>query len=621
MGKPVRERAGRRSGGEKRDRRKAAAQKQDAAARCMTASRGSSSSSGAAAAAACAHVTKATAKGAKAHRKRLTVDHCQSCDAPSAWLCLTCGNVGCGRDDAGHAEEHFKSNGIKHCISFCAMQARFWCYACDDEVDIDPEAMFAKTWRRQALDKLTKTLTLKSARERNSNDDDDAVKKYANEMANSGDVSGPRGIKNIGNTCFFASLMQSVCVARPLRAYFNKKSSADDRPLHAGLRAFSSLLLSSGSAANPGALLDLVSQRHRIFRGRQQHDAHELLRCLVAALHEEYLDDVVAMRKAAVRSWDVDDMRRFLREAMPALPNDVVDDLAPLLVDSKYDDDLVPEQHRDAFASLHRALRHGRSPFIRVTLPSLVDDTFGGMLQSHIRCLACQHVSNTLEPCYDLSLSITPSVALASPRHHQRKTPKKASTVPEDEDVLVAVTIDLLVDAVVNLSISAVEVHESTVRQQYKASQAQLRGPCTVSDCLRAFFSAEILTGDNAYDCSKCKRRSASSKLYTVERTPAVLVLHLKRFSQDGRRLHKEDKHIGFDIDLDLRPYSSSSSASYSLFAVVVHMGSMGGGHYVAYVKRHGDQWMYFSDATVAPVSVERVLSQQAYLLLYERTG
>lgn len=63
---------------------------------------------------------------------------------------------------------------------------------------------------------------------------------------------------------------------------------------------------------------------------------------------------------------------------------------------------------------------------------------------------------------------------------------------------------------------------------------------------------------------------------------------------------------------------------------MVEHLGSMGGGHYVAYVrggtkstgkaeKENGDSvWYYASDAYVREVSFEEVLRCEAYILFYE---
>ncbi|KAK6038479.1 hypothetical protein COOONC_24016 [Cooperia oncophora] len=79
----------------------------------------------------------------------------------------------------------------------------------------------------------------------------------------------------------------------------------------------------------------------------------------------------------------------------------------------------------------------------------------------------------------------------------------------------------------------------------------------------------------------------------------------------------------------------------YSLYGVVVHSGSLSGGHYIAYVKsRHrlkqngtttienlceesdinnDGQWYYCSDSQVLAVNENRVLSAEAYILFYER--
>ncbi len=56
----------------------------------------------------------------------------------------------------------------------------------------------------------------------------------------------------------------------------------------------------------------------------------------------------------------------------------------------------------------------------------------------------------------------------------------------------------------------------------------------------------------------------------------------------------------------------------YRLSGAVVHSGSLGGGHYVAFVRR-GSRWYYISDSHVKVVSEASALSCQAYLLFYVR--
>lgn len=58
------------------------------------------------------------------------------------------------------------------------------------------------------------------------------------------------------------------------------------------------------------------------------------------------------------------------------------------------------------------------------------------------------------------------------------------------------------------------------------------------------------------------------------------------------------------------------------MYAIVVHSGSMGGGHYIAYMKhtiKGQDRWFYASDSHVREVELSDALRAQAYMLFYRR--
>lgn len=57
----------------------------------------------------------------------------------------------------------------------------------------------------------------------------------------------------------------------------------------------------------------------------------------------------------------------------------------------------------------------------------------------------------------------------------------------------------------------------------------------------------------------------------------------------------------------------------YDLSAAVHHSGSANGGHYIAFVRTTDDGWMCYNDANVFSVSVDKVLTAGAYILLYEK--
>ncbi|KAL3143980.1 hypothetical protein ABBQ32_003790 [Trebouxia sp. C0010 RCD-2024] len=59
--------------------------------------------------------------------------HCSVCDtSQDLWICLICGQVGCGRGTAKHAVDHWKESG--HCYSLELESQRVWDYASDGYV-------------------------------------------------------------------------------------------------------------------------------------------------------------------------------------------------------------------------------------------------------------------------------------------------------------------------------------------------------------------------------------------------------------------------------------------------------------------------------------------------------
>ncbi|KAK0204188.1 hypothetical protein DFS33DRAFT_1475633 [Desarmillaria ectypa] len=156
-------------------------------------------------------------------------------------------------------------------------------------------------------------------------------------------------------------------------------------------------------------------------------------------------------------------------------------------------------------------------------------------------------------------------------------------------------------------------------------------------------------------------------KRYLIATPPPVLVVHLKRFQQISKMtmisfsngFKKLEDYVTFPEILDLTPFLAPKKEDffeqggtkshtkeverclYRLYAVVVHIGSMLGGHYVAYTalpntspgedslktptsansnsQRRHRQWAYISDTIVRLTTLEEVLKAKAYICMYER--
>ncbi|CAM0952207.1 unnamed protein product [Alopecurus aequalis] len=136
----------------------------------------------------------------------------------------------------------------------------------------------------------------------------------------------------------------------------------------------------------------------------------------------------------------------------------------------------------------------------------------------------------------------------------------------------------------------------------------------------------------------KTKVFRAAMRRILISKAPPVLTVTLNRFSHDSHgRFRKLKGHVRFKETLDIRPFmdprsKENVSTTYRLVAVVEHMGTMTGGHYVAHVRsgkiggrqqqsRASKSWFYASDSQVRETSLEEVLRCEAYILFYERVA
>ncbi|KAF0911260.1 hypothetical protein E2562_008019 [Oryza meyeriana var. granulata] len=148
---------------------------------------------------------------------------------------------------------------------------------------------------------------------------------------------------------------------------------------------------------------------------------------------------------------------------------------------------------------------------------------------------------------------------------------------------------------------------------------------CSLYACLEAFLKEEPLGPEDMWYCPGCKEHRQASKKLDLWRLPEILIIHLKRFSYSRYTKNKLETCVDFPIhDLDLSKYignrGQQMSNHYQLYAISNHYGSMGGGHYTAYVYHEGKKgWYDFDDRHVGPISEESIKTSAAYVLFYRR--
>ena len=110
------------------------------------------------------------------------------------------------------------------------------------------------------------------------------------------------------------------------------------------------------------------------------------------------------------------------------------------------------------------------------------------------------------------------------------------------------------------------------------------------------------------------------SKQISIFKAPKTLIIHLVRFLQNGTHIKKIEASVNFLTQFNLTT-EMDGAIDFDLFAVVIHSGSLIGGHYTAYVKTPDQKWFYADDSAITPVTEAELLQQKsgAYVLFYKK--
>ncbi|XP_015285216.1 PREDICTED: ubiquitin carboxyl-terminal hydrolase 31, partial [Gekko japonicus] len=169
---------------------------------------------------------------------------------------------------------------------------------------------------------------------------------------------------------------------------------------------------------------------------------------------------------------------------------------------------------------------------------------------------------------------------------------------------------------------------------------------CSLAQCFQLYTKEEQLAPDDAWRCPHCKQLQQGSITLSLWTLPDVLIIHLKRFRQEGDRRMKLQNMVRFPLaGLDMTPHVVKRSQSswslpshwspwrrpyglgrdpedfiYDLYAVCNHHGTMQGGHYTAYCKNSIDGlWYCFDDSEVRQLAENEVCRNTGYILFYQR--
>lgn len=246
--------------------------------------------------------------------KNINLKKCQDCEmVGNLWLCLDCGNLGCGRknfDETGgnnHGIDHYEKMG--HAVSVKVgtlggdRNASCYCYVCNDEIRVrDLDRVVAK-FGIDVVDmvKTEKTINEMSL-EYNLNfklsenfERNEHLKKI--EMK-----ERPHGLENIGNSCYINSVLQNLLALRKIDLFSIHSNPMAFRHLEnckkSPATCFTCQLIKLVSVLKdnqykgeeleirPFMFRYLVGKDHMDFRTQKQQDACEYLMYLFRFIKE-----------------------------------------------------------------------------------------------------------------------------------------------------------------------------------------------------------------------------------------------------------------------------------------------------------------------------------------------
>ncbi|KAK7975717.1 cyclophilin E [Apiospora arundinis] len=258
--------------------------------------------------------------------------HCSQCDLKeNLWLCLECGNLGCGRAQFGgvggnshglaHATDSKHAVAVKLGSISPEGTADVYCYQCDDERSDENLAAHLAHWGIMLSERVKTEKSLTEMQiEQNLRWEFSMTTEDGKELQ---PLFGPgfTGLKNLGNSCYLASILQCLFDLPSFQARYNIPGAdlpiVDDpaQDLETQLCKMGDGLLSGRYSKPdpdvvasefspekhhqrglaPSMLKHLIGRGHEEFSTMRQQDAFELLQHLIKLItrskHAEPLSD------------------------------------------------------------------------------------------------------------------------------------------------------------------------------------------------------------------------------------------------------------------------------------------------------------------------------------------
>ena len=131
------------------------------------------------------------------------------------------------------------------------------------------------------------------------------------------------------------------------------------------------------------------------------------------------------------------------------------------------------------------------------------------------------------------------------------------------------------------------------------------------------------MDGENAWFNEETNEKQDVNKQITFWSLPKIMVLTLKRFTNQNRKNNTvvDFPLEGLDLSEFVRGYNPKSYV-YDLYGICNHLGGPMGGHYTSFVRNMNKKWYHCNDTNISEVkdsSLDSLRGPQAYCFFYRK--
>jgi len=207
------------------------------------------------------------------------------------------------------------------------------------------------------------------------------------------------GLKNLGNTCFLNSVLQSLASIRSFHLYVRRLANSKEREsleLTLALKeTLQALCVNNNEASSiEPPIVKVQILKKKFLDSKEQQDAHELMQYVLSSLSDEA--DKISRCMDSLFNIKSLSNTKVIFPMRPRFDSTTASSSSSTILPSKSSSKLE-EQHEDALCVLNPC------NLMRLQTP------FNGLLKSTLRCLRCNNVSPHYQKFMDLSLAIPPS--------------------------------------------------------------------------------------------------------------------------------------------------------------------------------------------------------------------